>query len=143
MKKSTALICLLGPNVILWVGILFILLTQSACTNGIINYEEGCFADPLPNANCFKEATVISNTCATGLWGDKWLQLEDGTILQPFSTVDGFSVPQSLQEGAKVKIGYVDTFRDGRYDKQVTCLAIPPYEADAVIKINCFEMVTK
>ncbi len=118
-----------------------LLLAQSACFE---MSETGCEGgDALDFKACHQEGIIIDNTCAHGLWGGKWIQLTDGQILQPFSANENLSLPTHIQAGTRVRIDFEETYRDARYDSAITCLAIPPFQADKVVKINCFEMVTK
>lgn len=89
--------------------------------------------------NCTTTATVRSNICGVGLWGALVLELEDGTVYQPWSATDDAIAKLKLSPNQKIKIGFKTVNRDDRYNKQVVCLAIGPYtdKIKAAIDINC------
>ncbi len=93
--------------------------------------------------NCTVNATVRSNICGVGLWGSLVLELEDGTVYQPWSSTDASIAKLKLQANQKVKIGFKEISRDDRYNNQAVCLAIGPYteKIKSAIEINCFTSI--
>ncbi len=83
---------------------------------------------------CDTYVTVRSSGCGTGLWGNLWLQLENGAYLQPWDGPQGLP---AVTAGQRLKISYQVMKRDHRYDQVITCQALTP-KADA-IRITCFD----
>ena len=99
--------------------------------------EAGFWCGTNPPAACNTYATAENTACGSGVWGNTWLRLDDGTWLQPF---ENLTAGIGLKPGQRYKLGYHTRSRDNRYDGQVACLAMPP-AADA-ITITCMEEVT-
>lgn len=93
--------------------------------------------------NCTVNATVRNNICGVGLWGALVLELENGTILQPWSSSDDAIAQLKLKPNQKIKIGYKEVNKDSRYDNTPVCLAFGPYadKIKAAIDINCITLI--
>jgi hypothetical protein len=110
-----------------------ILFAFSACTS----------KDPVSPATptCNIQGTLKNNICGVGVWGAYVIELEDGTILQPWdaslvsSAIKGF-VPQADK---KITFAYEKMTKDDRYANTITCSAIPIYSNTTPIKFTCFQ----
>lgn len=93
--------------------------------------------------NCTVNATVRNNICGVGLWGALVIELENGTILQPWSAADAAISKLNLKPNQKIKIGYKEVSKDSRYDNTPVCLAFGPYsdKIKAAIDINCITLI--
>ena len=84
---------------------------------------------------CTTEVTVKGAICGVGIWGGKWLQLDNGEYLQPWESP--LNLPGDVQVGQRFRISYEEITRDSRYSNQVICMAVPP--ASKAIRILCLE----
>jgi hypothetical protein len=85
-------------------------------------------------ASCDTYVTVKSSGCGVGIWGNKWLQLDNGEFLQPWDGPQGLP---AVTEGQRLMISYKVIARDHRYDNEITCMALTP-PANA-IRITCID----
>lgn len=88
-------------------------------------------------ASCNTYVTVKSAICGVGIWGNLWLQLENGEFLQPWESP--LTLPATVKPGQRLKIRYEVISRDNRYANVITCMAVPP--ASQAIRITCIEEV--
>jgi hypothetical protein len=92
---------------------------------------------------CTVNATVRNNICGVGIWGALVLELEDGTILQPWASTDPSLGKLDLKPNQKVKIAYKEVIKDNKYDNMPICLAFGPYteKIKATVEISCLTLV--
>lgn len=84
---------------------------------------------------CSTEGTVRNAGCASGIWKNLWIQLDDGTWLQPWES----DIRITVEEGDRLKFGYTLVTRDQRHENEVICAALPP--PGNAIKITCVEKI--
>ena len=68
--------------------------------------------------NRLVSATARLMGCGTGAFGQLWLQLEDGTYLQPWENA---SAEARLLEGAQYHVKYHAIVKDNRYSSPAGC----------------------
>jgi hypothetical protein len=91
------------------------------------------------NCGTVVKATVRHNLCGIGLWGSYVLELEDGTIVQPWSAaneeVEGFK-PEA---NTTVLLSFDERQKDNRYDNIIRCKALGEYETriSKIANIKC------
>ncbi|HEY4652610.1 MAG TPA: hypothetical protein VIG72_14410 [Pontibacter sp.] len=88
-------------------------------------------------ASCKLEVTAVKITCGYGAFEDTWLQLPDGTYLQPWENMTGV---KEIVPDRKYRVDFSPMPRDNRYDELVRCMAALP-EAE-VVNITCLEPVS-
>jgi hypothetical protein len=76
--------------------------------------------------------------CGQGAFQNKWLELENGELLQPFENRTNLT---SITTGQKYRIGYEFMKRDDRYENEINCMAMPP---DAKpIRLLCIDPIVE
>lgn len=80
--------------------------------------------------------TVTNVGCGVGVWGSKWLQLDNGDLLQPW--LSNNTAP--IEAGQRYRISYAPAVRDNLYDSVITCMALVPFGTP--VRINCMQSVT-
>ncbi len=85
------------------------------------------------------KATVRHNLCGIGLWGSYVLELEDGTIVQPWSAANEEVTSFKPEKDTKVYVSFEERQKDNRYDNLIRCKAIGEYETriSKVANIKC------
>src|SRR5688572_2058244 len=94
-----------------------------------------------PTGNCSTIVTARTVECSSGTWGTTWLQLEDGSYLQPWNNATNIS---QLTPGAKYKIGYKQMAKDNRFNNGAVCAAMPSDQrawTPTVVSVECMEPV--
>lgn len=115
-------------------ALLFLSLFMSGCET---TTEQEAFEERLPVFACTTEATAVGFTCALGAFNNNWLQLSDGTYLQPWVNATD---RKELVHGQKYRLGFVEVVRDDRYDNIATCKAYVPQGKP--VKVTCLEPLT-
>lgn len=97
-----------------------------------------CQKDPvLPDpVRCNSTGTVVRAMCGNGAWGDLWIKMNDGKMLQP--CISEFNIVP--KEGDNIKFAYraLEKNETCENSTDILCLAFPGY-ADPV-KITCLEI---
>ena len=127
---KTSLIRLFYKVLLMGIIMKMLVLMMSSCNSA--NSPE----EPEPVAPCNTTATFRHNLCGVGVWGAYVLELNDGRILQPWSSNIDAKQVQPVP-GMQVQIGYTVVPRDNRYDSIMTCMAIGPYRITDVVRIEC------
>jgi len=85
------------------------------------------------------KATVRHNLCGIGLWGSYVLELEDGTIVQPWSAANEEVANFKPEKDTKVYVSFDERQKDNRYDNLIRCKAIGEYETriSKIANIKC------
>jgi len=95
--------------------------------------------NPPTNVDCRMEGTIVKVPCGVGVYGDLWIQTQNGDLLQPVEQSFQTLNPIALNEGDKVKFGYRIKRGPNAFDSAITCLiAIPPH---IKITIDCVQVV--
>ena len=94
-----------------------------------------------PAENCSTIVTARTVECGSGAWGDTWLQLEDGSYLQPWNNATNIT---QLIPNARYKIGCKQMAKDNRFNNGVICAAMPSDQrawTPTVVSVECMEQV--
>jgi hypothetical protein len=112
--------------------LLFLLLAMftvfTACDKAEMSPEEEL--QKLLPENCGKvvKATLRFNLCGIGLWGSYVLELEDGTIVQPWSAANEEVANFKPERDIVVYVSFDERQKDNRYDNIIRCKALGEYE---------------
>lgn len=95
-------------------------------------------AESAPTCQTLVTARLVE--CSNGAWGNIWLQLADGSYLQPWNNATAIT---QLTPGAKYKIGYVPMVKDNRFNNGAICAAMPSDPKawnPTVVSVECMEV---
>lgn len=102
-----------------------------------------CKKDPPPPPppddfpqTCTVHGTLTSVACGTGVFGNYWIKLDNGKLLQPCSS----SLPTSamiVYEGKRIKFGYKPSIAPDACDSVITCKVWqPPHDR---VRLTCLQ----
>lgn len=100
-----------------------------------------CKKEPVkePEKKCNRKGKIETAVCGWGAWGNYWIRLDDGTLLQPCKS--DISISQNdLYDGREVEIGFekIDPKEPACQNMMAGCLAWPGEFTS--VKITCLSL---
>jgi hypothetical protein len=98
--------------------------------------------DPDKGLSCNNYGTFTSVMCGASIFDNYWIQLDDGTFLQPCATDLANFDKRQIKEGTRVRVGFEKLIGKTDCDDLIICQAIDERTLGSIkVGITCLEIV--